>query len=218
MKTSFLKMSFFLLGLVMLTNACEVVEDDPSNPDTTITLNEMDTFGWVYSEIIFNGTGLDANCNNIVVTLSNNTESRDLEIQNCEATSITAFIPVDMPAGMYDVTVVVDGKTFTAVNGTDLSIEVKIRPVILTMSATEIAPEGALTITGQYIINESNNSVYDPTVWLTRPNYTNTVSEITVNAEGTEATIIIDDNLEPGVYNLKLTCIEWSNEVEITIL
>ena len=219
MKTSLNKFYFLLLLVASLFTACTITtEDDTVDPNNPLSLSEMETFGWVYSEITFNGSGMGTDCNNISVTLSNATTNQDLTIQNCAENSITAWIPEDMATGTYDVTLNVDGTSFSSINGEDLQVEVRIRPVILTMSTTEIAPEGTLEITGLYIVNESTNAVYDPKVWLTRSNYTNTVSEITVNADGTAATIIIDDNLEPGVYDFKITCVEWSNEIEITIL
>lgn len=219
MKFSLSQLPFLFALAIFLVPACTVtVDDDDQNPDLSVVLNDMDTFGWVYSEIVFEGSGLDANCSNVQVSLTNGTNSQNLEIQDCTAGAITAWIPEDLAPDNYDVTLNVDGNTFTELNDEALTVEVKLRPVILTMSTTEIAPEGTLTLTGLYLNNDTGQAPFDPQVWLMKPNYTNTVSEITVNDAGTEATVTIDDDPEPGEYNFLITCQEWSNEIKLTIL
>ena len=220
MKTSLLKSILFLFVIALFAPSCTITTEDDTPIDTSMELNEMDTFGWVYSEITFNGAGFDADCDNTSVILSSGGTSQEISVESCTENSIVAWIPDTMDPGVYDVTLNVGGNSFTSLGGADLQVEVKIRPVILTMTPTEVAPGGTIEITGKYIINETSNPVYDPKVWLTTTGYTNTVSDITVNADGTAATIVLSDNIGPGpgVYNIKLTCVEWSNELDITIL
>ncbi len=218
MKTSILKSVLFLFAIVLFSPACEITVDDDNPISSSMDLNEMETFGWVYSEIQFNGSGFDTNCSNVSVVLSSGGTSQEIEVQTCTENSIVAWIPDTMEPGMYDVTLNVGGNSFTSIGGNDLQVEVKIRPVILTMSPTAVAPGGTVNLTGKYILNETNTPQYDPQVWLMATGYTNTVSDITVNAEGTEATVVISDNIAPGEYTFKLSCVEWSNELVITIL
>lgn len=223
MKTNLLSfkliIGFFLVGFY----ACDVnVTDDNDITDSPSVITSLDAPGWIYSRIEMTGTSLNANCNNSSVTLTKNSTDYALDIIECTSTSLVAWIPEDMETGMYAITANVDGTEYTTTsgvfnNGDPMEVEVKNRPVILSMSATSLPPLGTLVLDGINLANTTGIESNDPMVWLTRPNYTNTVSEITVNSEGTQATIIVDDMLESGEYDLKLTVDEWSNEVQLTI-
>lgn len=208
-------LALFLITLIGLSSACEITVGD--GEDTFIELDKVETFGWVYSDIIFEGNNFPADCGDIKVSLNDGTTTRDLDINSCSATEVVAWIPEDMPAGTYEITFQAGNATFTSVDLAELQVEIKIRPVILTLSATEVPVGGTIELTGLNIINDTNNSVYDPTVWITASGYTNTVSDITVNDEGTAATVVLDDDIAPGDYDFKLTCVEWSNELQIKI-
>lgn len=218
MKSTFLKSFLFLLAIALFSPGCTITTEDDSPIDSSLELDEMDTQGWVYSEIEFKGAGFNADCSNTTVTVSNGGTTQELAVQSCTENSIIAWIPDTMEAGTYDVTLNVDGNSFSSINGNNLELEVRIRPVILSLSSTEFAAGEVIQLTGKYIVNDSTVPQNDPKVWLMATGYTNTVSDIVVNAEGTAATVTISDSISPGEYTFKLTCVEWSNELNITIL
>jgi|TARA_R110000737_G_scaffold353113_1_gene402397 hypothetical protein len=82
------------------------------------------------------------------------------------------------------VTVRFGNLSISSIDGNNLETDVKIRPEILTISATEITAGQSLDITGLHIVNNSNSPSNAPKVWIMGSGSTNTVSEITVNTAG----------------------------------
>jgi len=221
MKITTPKCIVILLLLAIFSPACEVtVGDDNPTGNVIVELDDMDTTGRVFSEVEFRGSGFGDDCVGKSVVFSSGFSSQQIAVQSCSDNSIIAFIPDTMEPGNYAVTLNVDHVSFSALNGTDLEVEVIARPVILTMTPTQVAPGGTVSVTGRYFLNPTNISVYDPAAWITQVGYSNTVSDVTVNADGTAATIIISDNLAPGagVYQFKMVAEEFGNEVDLTIL
>jgi hypothetical protein len=206
-----------MLCISFFISACTVSVSDGGDPESSTELYKMESLGFVYSQLEFSGSDLNENCNDVQVKLSNGSTDYDLEILTCESNSIIAWIPEDVEPDKYDVTIDFGNLSISSIDGEQLETDIKIRPVILSMSTTEIIAGETLDITGLHIINNSSSSVYDPKVWLMKSGYTNTVSEITVNTEGTAASIIIDEDTPPGVYDFLLSTEEWSNQLELTI-
>lgn len=209
-----------LLLLALLVNACTITtEDDDLGPsDTDAQITGIDASGWIYSDLIIEGSGFEVNCGNISISISDGNTTQSLAINDCTDAAITAWIPEDTTPGTYSISVDIDGNTFTSINGTDMEVEVKNRPVVLSMSKTMMDDGETITIEGLHLLNQTTVPQNDPKVWIMGTGYTNTVSEITVNSDGTAATIVIDEGIDAGEYNFLLTTDEWSNEIVITIL
>lgn len=218
MKNSSFKIyALFLAGLFMVSS-CTVTTEDDTTPDPSISVTGADTFGWIYSDLIIEGAGLDANCSNTIVTLTKDGTATNLDINDCTATAITAFIPSDMPLGTYTLTADVDGTVFTSFGNDPAEVEVKTRPVIFPLPKTEFTASESFEITGLNLLNQTMLDQNDPLVWIMKSGYTNTVSDITVAADGKSATIVLHDSLDPDDYTFKITTDEWSNEWNITIV
>ncbi len=212
--------NFFLLLLCtsFFLSSCSVsISDGGTAPESSAELFEMESLGFIYSKLEFKGSDLNEDCPNVGVELTNGTTKYDLEILSCESNLIEAWIPEDIEPNKYEVTLNVGDASFSSIDGDMLETNIKVRPVILSMSATEILAGETIEITGLHIINNSTSTVNDPKVWIMASGYTNTVSDITVNTEGTAATIIIDDGVPSGEYDFLLTTKEWSNKLTLTI-
>tara|TARA_R110002167_G_scaffold128570_13_gene310946 strand:- start:1354 stop:2025 length:672 start_codon:yes stop_codon:yes gene_type:complete len=223
MKITQIKSLLLFVAISLVATSCSVTTDPVEalaeiEASAQISLTKMETSGSIYSEITFTGKSFGGDCTKMTVSLENSAGSTGLEIKECSDTSVTAWIPADMEAGDYDVTLEVNGTSFSDINGEDLQATITLRPVILTMSATEIVAGGTLDITGLHLLNTSGDPVNNPKVWLMKIGSTNTVSEITVNDDGTAASIVIDSDIAKGLWSIKLTCEEWSNEYDLTIL
>ena len=219
MKLTLNKCNILLFFICLFTSACTVsVEDDTNPQNSSIKITGIDTFGWIYSDLIFEGSGLDADCSRNKVALTKDGTSVDLDINDCKSNEVIAWIPEDLDTGTYVINVEIDGNSFNAIDGELMEVEVKNRPVMLSVDKTEVAGGETIIVTGLHFLNPTTLSQNDPKVWIMASGYTNTVSEITVNDEGTMATIILDEDIDPGVYNFLLTTDEWSNEIQLTIL
>lgn len=218
MNKSINNLNLFLLCTCFLISACTIsVSDGSSDPELSAKLSKMESLGFIYSKLRFEGTDLDEDCANVQVELSNGSIIHELDIRTCEWNSIIAWIPEDVDSDKYNVTVRFGNLAISSIDDKNLETDVKIRPVVLTMSATEITAGQSLNITGLHIVNTSNSPSNDPKVWIMGSGYTNTVSEITVNTDGTSASIIIDDGIPPGDYDFLLSTDEWSNQLQLTI-
>ena len=218
MKKSINCLSFLLIIISLAITSCTVsVGDNGADSETLIKLNRMDSYGLIYSNLEFIGSGLDENCGEVTVNLLKGTSSHELEIGKCEPNLITAWIPEDIESDVYKVEINFGNESFTAIEGDELITNIKLRPVILSMSSSEVVAGESFEITGLHIVNNSSSTVNDPKVWIMKSGYTNTVSDITVNSEGTKATIVIDDGIDPGEYDFLLSTDEWSNQLKLTI-
>jgi len=219
MKIITYRLSALLLLSALLVNACTVTTDGDFDSDVSnAKVTGIESFGWIYSDLIIEGSELDENCNNNTVTISKGSTEFALDLIDCTGSEVTAFIPEDVPTGVYKITADINNKDFTSIDGVDMEIEIKNRPVILDMSTTTMNDGETITISGLHLLNPTSISQNDPMVWIMKSGYTNNVSEITVDPDGTSATIIIDEGIPAGEYDLLLTTDEWSNKIVITIL
>ncbi len=208
-----------LLLLTLWLSACTVISTEDIAPnETAVRINQIDADGWIFSDLILEGAEMDMNCADNSVSISDGSTSVSLGIKECTPGTITAWISEDVAEGVYKIEANIDGTTFTAIDGVDMEVEIKNRPVILSMSETTMEDGATITIEGLHLLNTSNVVQNDPKVWIMASGYTNTVSEITVNETGTEATVVMDDGIKAGEYDFLLTTDEWSNRIAITIL
>ncbi len=219
MKIKPIKLSALLLLFALIMNSCTVTSDDGSDPDaSSANISAIESSVFIYDELVIRGSGLNVSCGNNKVTLANDDNTISLEIRECTETEITAWIPEDAVPGVYSVTADIENTAFTSINGTAMEVEIKTRPVITSMSKTSFNDGETITIEGLNLQNTSSLPQHNPIAWIMASGYSNNVSDVEVNSDGTGATIIIDDGIEAGEYNFVWTTDEWSNEVVITIL
>ncbi|MFT4665599.1 MAG: hypothetical protein ACI8YQ_000774 [Polaribacter sp.] len=213
MKLPLKKPLFSLLFSFLMLNAC-VPAEDKIEPQ----LFEMETDGWIYSDLLLKGLDFDLGCGNNEVTLTKEGNTIDLEITDCLISILIAQIPENLDPGNYSIIAEINGKTFTEIDGLPMEVEVKNRPVVFPLSSTNIKRGEAFEITGLHLLNETNIPEFNPLVWIMKDDFTNTVSSYEVSADGNSATIILDEDIEPGNYRFKVTAKEWSNEYDVIIL
>ncbi len=205
-----------ILSVILVASCTLTVEDDES-PAGPLSLTSIPSSAYIYGELEIRGSGFSSNCADNKVFLTKDNQSTDLTVDECSGSKIIAFVPLDLEAGDYSLAIENGIDAVTETSSGPITITIKERPVILNISSLEIPVGGTLTIEGVNFLNKTGLSVYDPTVWITKSGYTNTVSDITVNSDGTEAEITLDDDIEAGDYQFKITTDEWSNEFDLKI-
>ena len=154
------------------------------------------------------------------------TNDYTLDFISASTSEIIAFIPVNVEAGNYELSFTVDGETITEnLAGEVMNITMQDRPLVTNISSKSFAAGTEITVSGGSFINTSGNESYKPTVWFMATGYTNTVSEITVNEAGDQASIIVDADIPAGEYTFHITAdqdsqyyTQWSNELTVTVL
>ncbi len=212
MKTLLNKPILLLLLSFLMFNAC-VPEEKKIQPQ----MFGIETEGWIYSDLILKGLDLNFDCSDNNISLLKDGNTIDLEITDCLISFLIAHIPVDLDPGTYSIIADVDGKTFTEIDGAPMEVEVKNRPVVFPLSSTNIKRGEAFQITGLHLLNETEIPEFDPLVWIINGDNTNTSSSYEVSEDGKSATIILDENIEPGEYRFKVTAVEWSNEYDVIV-
>jgi len=219
MKIRNIKFAVMSLFVAFTLHSCTIETDDDTAGDLNAQITGYETNGgWIFGELYIEGVALDENCANNSVTLSDASSSISLDIVNCTSNEIAALIPADASPGSYSITVGVNGNNFSSIDGMPLEVEVKERPVILSMSKTSMEDGETITLSGLNLLNPTSLPQNEPKVWIMKSGYTNTVSDISVNSSGTSATVTIDEGIDAGEYRFLLTTKEWSNEIMITIL
>ncbi len=219
MKIMTIKLSAFVLFITYLMASCTISTDDFNDVNSSdIQLSNIETSGWVFGDLILKGSGFDTDCSNNAITINNGTTMTSLDLIECTESQITARIPEDATPGLYSIVADLSGNSFTSINNVAMEVQVKIRPVILSMSKTTMEDGETISINGLHLTNPTNLPQYNPKVWIMKSGYTNTVSDISVNSNGTGATVEIDEGIDPGEYRFLLTTEEWSNEIAITII
>ncbi len=208
---------FSILLSVILVASCTLTVEDDDPTAGPLSLTSVPSSAYIYGELEIRGSGFSGNCAENQVFLTKDNQSTELTVDDCSSTNLVAFVPLDLEAGEYSLGLENGIDAITESNGQPILINIRERPVILTISSQEIPVGGTLTIEGINFLNKTGLSVYDPTVWITKSGYTNTVSDITVNADGTQAEITVDDDIEAGDYQFKITTDEWSNEFDLKI-
>lgn len=208
---------FSVILSVVLVASCTLTVEDDESPAGPLSLSSVPSSAYIYGELEIRGSGFSSNCSDNKVFLTKDNQSIELAIDECTGSKVIAFVPLDLEAGDYSLGIENGIDVVTETSSGPIVITIKERPVILTISSLEIPVGGTITIEGVNFLNKTGLSVYDPTVWITKTGYTNTVSDITVNADGTEAEIKVDDDIEAGEYQFKITTDEWSNEFDIKI-
>jgi hypothetical protein len=212
---------FFLLvalATILTSAACtiEVIDDDQM--PVNVVFNDYDQEVFLYGMLEVKGADFDTDCDANAMWLEKDGTQYFVELMTCETNSLEGRVPFDIEPGDYTVHVITQGVTANTLDdGTEMVVTVKKRVVVTDVSSNTVSPGGTLVLTGINMINESGNPVYDPIAWFFKTNYTNNVSDVTVNAAGTEAMIVVDEDMELGEYTLNLSIVEFSNDIAITV-
>ncbi|MDB4292717.1 hypothetical protein N9954_04865 [Maribacter sp.] len=219
MRNYLLKTRIPILVMALFVTSCtNESEEEEIVYENVIRLTNMETSGFIYSEIVFNHKGYFGNCGNVTVLLSNGSASKELEIKPCEPRTITAWIPEDMAAGNYNVSVTIDGTLLTSIADETLQVEVLKRPVILGVDKTEVERGGTLELSGLNLQNTTGNPRYNTRFWIFQLEYLNTASPVEVSTDGTTATIILDAEIPSGNHEYFIWGEAISNQLVLTIL
>ena len=217
----FLQTFFLLTVLSLIVPACtvEVIDDEEVPTQNEARVVDIDGGFYNYQDVVVEGFDFSADCSDHQMTLVQGTTEIPLEITSCSAEEIIGFIPLDIEPGAYTLDLRVNNAVFTpsSFSNIDLDFDIKRRPVILELSQTTFSVGDVLTATGVYFENPTTQSVYDPATWVTAPGFSFQTNPTEVNADGTEATITITNNIPAGEYNLKIVSREFGNEIPVVI-
>jgi hypothetical protein len=217
------------LSALMITTifACGVADDveDLKNDlgDFDFVITNYNTEVGIYDTLLIRGSFAE-DLPEPIITISGDS-SFELDFVKVSTTELHTFIPKNVTAGDYELTFTVGDKEIKeSLSGEAMMITMQDRPLVTEISSNTFAAGTEITVTGGPFVNTSDNNGNDATVWFQKIGSSNSVSDITVNAAGDEATILVDSDLDPGVYKFYITVdesttyyTEWSNLVMVTV-
>lgn len=211
----------FIAFTFLLIPACtiETIDDDMTG-STNAFVSDIDGGFYNYQDIVVTGSSFSETCGNHGMKLIQNGTELDLDITSCSATEVIGFIPIDIEPGAYELQLTLNGAVYTPSSSNienQLSLDIKRRPVILSLSSTTFSQGDVITATGMFFDNPTTQSVYDPATWITATGYSHQTSQTVVNADGTEAQITIANSVDDGDFMLKIVSREFGNEIAVTV-
>ena len=216
-----------ILVLALTVFSC-TISSDVDDPQTDLENVNFKVYTYnnerpIYDTLLLRGS-FSENLPEVKIELVGN-DTYEIEFIESTTSEVYAFIPKNVAPGDYLINFIVDGESLSNdSSGDPLDLKVLNRPLINTISKTTVSPNDEVSVTGGPFFTFINEVKQEGTVWIMGLNYTNTVSEITINEAGDAATVIIDDAVPPGEYKFHILVdsseeyyTQWSNEIRITV-